>query len=138
MLGGRIRQVGRSADVYRRPNDRSVAEFLGDANFLPGEARNGFVTCALGRIAASAPSGAVEVMVRPEDLTLSAEGGLPVEVVSREYFGHDQLVTVRLESGCVLMVRLLPSAELEHGQRLGLRLAGEVVVFPRPTLEVGS
>jgi iron(III) transport system ATP-binding protein len=137
MLAGRIRQTGRPADVYRHPNDRGVAEFLGDANFLPGEARNGYVECELGRVAATAPPGAVELMVRPEDLALSAEGGLPVEVVSHEYFGHDQMVTVRLESGRVLKVRLLLNGDFECGQRLGLRLAGDVVIFQAGNTEFG-
>jgi iron(III) transport system ATP-binding protein len=131
MMDGRILQSGRPEEVYATPTSRDVAEFLGDANFLPGECRGGEVECELGRRTASASAeGAVDVMVRPECLTLSGEDGIPVEVVSSEYFGHDQLVTVQLPSGAFVKVRLLPGRILDPGQKAGLRLNGDVTVFP--------
>jgi iron(III) transport system ATP-binding protein len=131
MMDGRIVQTGRPEEVYAAPASRKVAEFLGDANFLPGELRAGEVQCELGRAPAEAvPEGAVEVMVRPESLTISGEDGVPAEVVRSEYFGHDQLVTVRLPSGLAVKVRLLPGRILDPGQRVGLQLTGDVLVFP--------
>ena len=47
MSEGRIRQLGTSTDVYRRPCDRFVASFVGDANVL---------RCRLEWWAARAPS----------------------------------------------------------------------------------
>jgi iron(III) transport system ATP-binding protein len=132
VIAGRIEQVGRPGEVYRRPATRAVAEFLGDANFLPGDGGDGAVRTALGTIPApEAPSGAVEVMVRPEDLALSPEGGEPVEVVAHEYYGHDQMVTVRLANGALMKVREIASHDFAPGQRLGLRVRGHVVVYPR-------
>lgn len=134
MLDGRILQVGKPRDMYTRPADRRVAEFLGEANFLPGVVQDGLVRCELGRVppANAGTDGDVDVMVRPEGLALSAEAGEPVEVVSAEYYGHDQTVMVRLGSGAVLKVRLLAGEEFSPGQRVGLRLKGDAVVFPRP------
>jgi len=135
MLEGRILQVGKPREMYTRPSDRRVAEFLGEANFLPGVVEDGQVRFELGRVAlANVARGEVDVMVRPEGLTLSAEAGEPVEVVSAEYYGHDQTVLVRLGSGAVLKVRLLAGEEFSPGQRLGLRLNGDAVVFPRRTV----
>src|ERR1700690_3946228 len=34
--GGRILQVGSPQDVYRRPSCRTVADFIGETNFIPG------------------------------------------------------------------------------------------------------
>ncbi len=133
MLDGRVLQVGRPRDMYSHPANRDVADFLGEANFLLGEVLDGHVQCQLGRIPVPPGiQGQVEVMIRPENLILSAEAGEPVEVTAVDYYGHDQLVTVKLSSGLPLKVRLLAGEELGPGQRLGLRLAGEVVVFPRP------
>jgi iron(III) transport system ATP-binding protein len=70
-------------------------------------------------------------MVRPEDLALSPEGGEPVEVVAHEYYGHDQMVTVRLANGALMKVRDLATHDFAPGQRLGLRVRGHVVVYPR-------
>ena len=39
MRSGRVEQVGRPREVYRRPATRFVAEFLGDNNVLAGEVR---------------------------------------------------------------------------------------------------
>ena len=131
VIEGRIEQIGSPSEVYQRPATRAVAEFLGDANFLAGDAREGTVRTPIGIIPApESPSGAVQVMVRPEDLTLSSEGGEPVEVVKHEYFGHDQMVTVRLENGALVKVREIAGHDFATGQRLGLRVRGRAVVFP--------
>ena len=131
MIEGRIEQVGRPAEVSASPATRAVAEFLGDANFLRGDAHDGAVRTAVGVITApEARSGAVEVMVRPEDLLLSSESGEPVEVVRQEYYGHDQMVTVRLANGALLKVREIAGQDFAPGQRLGLRVRGPAVVFP--------
>jgi iron(III) transport system ATP-binding protein len=81
MAGGRIVQSGAPRDVYGRPDNRTVANFLGSANFLRGqivEARDGLATVALnggtstihvpsrGTLTAGAP---VDVIFRPEDVT---------------------------------------------------------------------
>lgn len=70
-------------------------------------------------------------MIRAENLQLTTDSGQPVEVVGREFFGHDQVVLVRLASGRVLRVRSLAGLNVEPGQRLGMRLTGDVVAFPR-------
>jgi hypothetical protein len=53
-----------------------------------------------------------------------------VEVVHSDYFGHDQLATVRLPSGDAVKVRLQPGRDFEAGSRTSLSLAGDVVLFP--------
>ncbi len=132
MLDGSIHQVGTPWEVYTRPASQQVAEFMGDANFLPGQARDGYVECELGALPVLASfAGPAEVMIRAENLQLTTDSGQPVEVVGREFFGHDQVVLVRLASGRVLRVRSLAGLNVEPGQRLGMRLTGDVVAFPR-------
>lgn len=131
MLDGSVHQVGTPWEVYTRPASRQVAEFMGDANFLPGQVRDGYVECELGKLPVLATfAGPAEVMVRAENLQLSAETGLPVEVVGREFFGHDQVIVARLSSGTVLRVRSLADLDVEPGLRLGMRLTGDVVAYP--------
>jgi iron(III) transport system ATP-binding protein len=131
MMNGRIEQVGSPSEVYNHPATRTVASFLGDANFLPGEYRDGRLQFELGSVdAKSNLSGAVEVMVRPERLHLDGGDGIPVEVVHSDYFGHDLLATVRLPSGKAMKVRLQPGRSFEIGSHTSLSLAGDVVLFP--------
>jgi len=79
---GRIEQVGSPLEVYRRPVNRFVGEFIGDSNFFAGRvdpARPGIVEFAgIGPVCiaskAPLPAGAVDVMIRPERLRLLASG----------------------------------------------------------------
>ncbi len=132
MIDGRLAQTGSPYQLYRHPNSRAVATFLGQANFLPGQAQAGQVTCELGVLpTVGQTTGPVEVMLRPEDIALSHSGSGPAEIIEREYFGHDQLVTVRLASGTRLHSRMLGSAgEFAPGQRVSLRVRGEVMTLP--------
>jgi iron(III) transport system ATP-binding protein len=35
--GGKVAQIGKPEDVYRRPHSRVVADFIGETNFVPGK-----------------------------------------------------------------------------------------------------
>lgn len=114
---GRIVQVGTPSDLYHHPVDRWVASFLGDADFLPGQVANGRVTTAVGNFPTD-QDGAVTVMIRPEAVTLRpADHGTAV-VKRREFFGHDQLVTVELAEGAVIRARLGPSPLFQPGDHV--------------------
>jgi len=84
--GGRVLQVGTPRAVYRRPVDRAVAAFVGEADFIPGrvvgcEANRVHVETELGRMegclgdgrATAAVGMAVTVCVRPECWVLQRE-----------------------------------------------------------------
>ena len=51
---GRLEQVGTPEEVYERPQSQWVAAFLGDADVVPGTARDGYAECELGRFAVAA------------------------------------------------------------------------------------
>ena len=79
---GRIAQRGSPQDIYRAPTSRFVADFIGSANFIEGEAggpaRDGLVAVAtphgsfLCRFAAAVEPGAqVLIAARPEDFALT-------------------------------------------------------------------
>jgi iron(III) transport system ATP-binding protein len=134
MHRGRIEQVGTPAEIYRAPATRFVAGFVGDADFLPGEVQDGGALTEVGWVRGTAPDGArqVDVVMRPEAFRVeaSAEPDAGV-VVDREYYGHDQLLAVRLASGQVLRVRLGPSDEYAPGDRVRLEVRGDATLFAR-------
>jgi iron(III) transport system ATP-binding protein len=130
MMNGQILQVGTPPDIYTDPANKAVGEFVGDANFLPGDVRDSAVDFELGRLNVSADfAGPADVMVRSEDLTIT-EDGVPAEVVNVDYFGHDQMVTVRLKSGRSLKIRLLSAPRLAVGDQVGVAVVGDVRAFP--------
>jgi multiple sugar transport system ATP-binding protein len=106
MNRGRIHQVGGPSDVYDRPADRFVADFLGSPsmNFFDGELRETerqrvFRAPGLSFVVAGAlPEGRIALGVRPEDL-VPGDGPLRVRVRLVENLGADQFVHARGEGG---------------------------------------
>jgi iron(III) transport system ATP-binding protein len=120
MEGGRMLQHGPPEDVYRWPVNHQVARFLGEVNILAGHAEGGIVQTALGRLQLHNPDteGAVDVILRPEAITLTPDprGALCIESIL--YFGFHQLVTLRLENGSTLHARTWSHAQLAAGERV--------------------
>ena len=72
MLEGKIVQVGSPEELYHRPASRTIADFVGDVQFLPGLASGRRARTVLGEIPLhGAFEGPVDVMLRPEMLRLS-------------------------------------------------------------------
>jgi len=134
MRDGRIEQAGTPEEVYGRPTSRWVAEFLGDADVVPGNAAAGVVDCELGRFPADrALQGTVEVVLRPESVAIGAGGGPPdaahALVTGRSFYGHDQLVRLELPSGLRLRSRSLGFPAWHAGDRVRVWVDGPVNVL---------
>ncbi|HEX2027792.1 MAG TPA: ABC transporter ATP-binding protein [Nitriliruptorales bacterium] len=130
--GGRIHQVDDPHTLYTRPATRFVATFVGDADLLPGRQTGRFqVDTALGLVPTVGPvsSPLVDVVVRPESLRLAESGSGGGRIESVAYFGHDQLVRLRLGDGTVVRSRLGPEPNLRPGDRVDVRLCGPVVAL---------
>ena len=102
MSAGEIQQLGSPEDVYRRPENRFVAEFVGRVNLIRGvvaSAGDGNVvvdvTGTQQRLTLRAPGGAgvdtaVTIAVRPEAVTLApADDGAPSGTNTWEASVHD-------------------------------------------------
>jgi iron(III) transport system ATP-binding protein len=131
MRDGRIEQVGTPEEIYERPNSRWLAEFLGEADVLPGTASGGVVECELGRFgAATALSGPVQVMIRPESVAIGTGPGREPQaeavVLTRSFYGHDQLVHLELPSGLRLRSRRLGFPAWHPGDRVRVWIDGPV------------
>ncbi|MEO5941635.1 MAG: ABC transporter ATP-binding protein [Candidatus Limnocylindrales bacterium] len=142
MSGGKVVQVGAPREVYDRPANRFVADFIGETNFLPGrvEADDGqpiFVLADGGVV--DAPAGAVAgpatLMIRPEFLALrpiGADGtpGIAGRIVNVAFLGNYTRVTLTTSAGEVVTVRphgtSVEAAGIQHG------LGEEVCVWWQP------
>lgn len=77
---GRIVQAGSPSEIWHRPAHKTVAELFGQAQHLIGTLRDGVITTAFGdlpRQANDAVDGAVDVVVRPNDVVLRPAGQGP-------------------------------------------------------------
>jgi len=77
MGNNRVQQVGTPLEVYRRPVNRFVADFIGSNNFLPATVAGAGAVTVLGQqLSMRVPEGAtgeVTLSVRPEDVRLHTE-----------------------------------------------------------------
>jgi spermidine/putrescine ABC transporter ATP-binding subunit len=153
MSEGRIRQLGRPDDVYRRPADRFVASFVGDVNVLRARLERidgATAAVALGPARVTVPSGpleaapgaAVDLFVRPEDLRVGEDDALTIAqgVVAAQVYqgGHVDLYVDAPEiSSTRVLLRIPGQAAVTRwplGARVCITLAtGEAVAFP-PTI----
>jgi len=146
MRAGRLLQADTPLDLYARPADRFVATFVGDADVIPGQADDGVVVTAVGRLpradgVASPPRGALDVIVRPEHVRLRLDSAGEGVVDGITYFGHDQLVAVALADGSRLRARMGPARAFERGDRVSISVVGGVTAFapePSPTDPSGA
>jgi iron(III) transport system ATP-binding protein len=130
MREGRVEQIGTPEEIYERPQSRWVAEFLGEADVIPGTASRGMVECELGRFGAAPDlAGRVNVVIRPESVGIGtgpASGHAEGVVVARSFYGHDQLVHVELPSGLRLRSRRLGFPAWHPGDRVRIWIDGPV------------
>ena len=132
IMRGTVVQSAPPETLYHRPATREVASFVGEANFLPGTAQNDQVSCALGDIPiVGSGEGEVDVMLRPEALVLRGLPNGQATVEDREFYGHDQLLKLRLDSGRTLRARLVGGPGFGLGERVAIGVWGSAVVFRR-------
>ena len=130
MNEGRVVQAGPPDYVYRNPATSWVAEFLGDADFFDAQARGGRITTPFGTFPTNR-SGPVKVMVRPETVTVFPHAQGAAVVVYREFFGHDQLLSVKLPGDITLRARCWPQPALAPGDRVAVSVDG-IHIFEEP------
>ena len=97
MNNGAIEQVGPPSEIYHRPVNRFVANFMGKANFidcLVETAGDGWATVRVGearvkvRAERAAAGQSRTLVIRPESLALTATGGtLPATVKQAVFLG---------------------------------------------------
>lgn len=136
MLDGRILQTSPPRALYFRPISEFVAQFVGDANFVEGRANQRTVHSELGDLLIDEElQGPVRVLLRPESLRVHRKPPPPehraieVEVRSTQFFGHDQLLTVRLPQGSHLLARVGPEWQAGPGQKVFISPQGVMRAF---------
>ncbi|HVA65414.1 MAG TPA: polyamine ABC transporter ATP-binding protein [Elusimicrobiota bacterium] len=117
---GRIEQIGAPQEIYENPKTAFVADFIGAANILSAEilssSRDSLKIKIEGNVEADIPaqngwaqaSGAVQLALRPERVTVSADRGQPAEtgwlhikgaLAETVYLGNARQVILRTSSG---------------------------------------
>ena len=129
MSDGRLQQIGSPHEIYERPVNHFVADFIGETNFVNvrvSAVERGRATCRTSsgaEVEAEAVGGCrtgdqVSLSVRPEKIKVlpigEAQGGsLKGEVERLIYLGTDTHCQVRLEGGLTFLVRVQNAHEAQ-------------------------
>jgi spermidine/putrescine transport system ATP-binding protein len=122
MSDGVVQQIGDPIEIYERPHNRFVADFIGETNFIEGQvaevsphqtqvALSGGVKLPARFVAGLTPGQTVTVAVRPEKIALhtappSNGTSIPATVNEAVYIGTDTRYTVRLAGEHEVVARL--------------------------------
>jgi len=141
MHNGEIIQMAPPQEVYSKPADKFVAQFVGEMNFVKAEVgRDGEIQSTLGSIRAAIPNGLsvgspVTLAVRPEHVKVTAlaaadGSGIVGKITSRNYLGDAALLEVEVE-GISLIAKLAGDSELLLGSSAAVEIpAHRWHVFP--------
>jgi len=147
MNAGRIVQIGAPQEIYRSPNSRFVADFIGEMNFIEGkvaQCAGGFATVATdcGNLTAVATRAfqigdAVLCGIRPEALApapVGTEDNLIFAVVERAtYLGEVQQYRLKLAGGQPLRaLETNPEVVREPGDSLTLTVRPQDITLFTP------
>ncbi len=145
MHDGHLQQWDSPYNLYHKPANRFVADFIGQGVLIPGRITGeDRVQIALGTLRSDmpmdcgplgvCPPGAdVDVLLRPDDVVHDDASEQTAIVVQKAFRGADILYTLQLDNGGKLL-SLVPSHHNHAiGERIGIRLiVDHVVTFYEP------
>ncbi|MEW6678445.1 MAG: ABC transporter ATP-binding protein [Pseudomonadota bacterium] len=147
---GVIQQWGRPYDLYHKPRNRFVADFIGEGVLLPGIVMSAHqVKVELGLLQgvdAAESDGTnclgfglgadVDVLIRPDDILHDDASPLQAEVERRAFRGAEFLYTLRLPSGARVLTQVPSHHDHAIGEKIGIRLDVDHVVAFRKSAVV--
>ncbi|MEC7259853.1 MAG: ABC transporter ATP-binding protein [Pseudomonadota bacterium] len=136
---GRIMQLATPRDLYERPANRFVADFIGDSTFLPVTRQGNAISFAGQPLVHADPapdSAELALMIRPERIVLGGgtEGAnrFDAHVSEVVYQGDSYLMYARLKDGSQIALRgaMRGAGDLpEQGANVTLTLAPEDTIL---------
>ncbi len=123
---GRIQQTGAPDEVFHRPASRFVGAFLGEADFIPAHATGGAsrAMTELGKAEVfpssrdQSPDTALDIMLRPEDLSIRPATDGNGIVTDRVFTGPFYAYRIRLASGRTCRVLASHVTAIDIGERV--------------------
>jgi iron(III) transport system ATP-binding protein len=116
MNQGRVEQIGTPQDLYRRPATQFVADFIGEANLLPGRYGEGRVTIdslSFPFRQEGVAAGTVTVVARPEAIVVRTDGeGLPGRIRTAFFMGMSNEYLIETPAGEVAVAEPLAARGL--------------------------
>ncbi len=129
---GVLEQMDSPELLYHVPSTPFVADFVGQADFIPGTVSHGTVHTELGEFPDTLDckdGTAVVVMIRPDDIHLVPTEGARSRVLSRQFHGSENLYTVSLPSGQIVHSSESSTSVYQEGTVVELRVSATHTVL---------
>ncbi len=137
MDGGRILQWDTPHRIYHQPASPKVAGFVGEGELISGVVgEDGVLATGLGRlrgdlIDCGTLCGAVQLLVRPEDIVHDDSSPVKAEVLRRSFRGANILYHLRLENGERVQALVPSHCVHQPGEKIGIQPdVRHLVCFP--------
>ncbi len=138
MSQGKLMQWDSSFNLYHAPNNRFVANFIGDGIFVEGHMiDDNVVITPFGEIRGETVNQKfvgqdIDLLLRPDDVKYDNNSAVRGKIIRKAFKGAQTLYTIRHESGNTLMSLASSHDDYEIGDNIGLRIdADHLVCFAR-------
>jgi iron(III) transport system ATP-binding protein len=135
LSNGHLEQLDVPEAIYHTPATPFVADFVGQADFIPGLVEHRTVLTELGRFPNQSgyPTGTkVVVMIRPDDIHVVPSDLAKARILARQFRGSENLYTIALPSGRIVHSSASSTSVYSVGTPVELSvIATHTVLFPQ-------
>ena len=134
---GKVLQYGTPEQMFYQPETKTVAEYFGKVNYVPGQVIGGRFASNLFEKRSDLPDGTYEAMIRPYSVQLQKDGDFEVEEVT--FMGEMTEIRVRVPEKivpggnilCQRMEGIGLQTKFQAGMKVGLSVETDGVVLFR-------
>lgn len=134
MTDGKVLQWDAPYELYHKPANRYIADFIGRGVFVKGVVQaNNKVKIELGEMDLEEDRSKevgqdIDVLLRADDIQHDDSSTMQAEVVRKTFRGADFLYTLKLASGVEIFAFVPSHHDHAIGERIGIRLVADHVV----------
>ena len=140
---GYLHQLDTPEAVYHTPVTRFVADFVGQADFIPGELKNNTICTPIGVLSGPiyypkdetiSDNTHVEVMIRPDDINISVDPLGIGTITHRHFRGSETLYTIKLADDIIIHSSKSGMPNMVPGDKVSIKTdTTHLIIFPLKT-----
>jgi iron(III) transport system ATP-binding protein len=134
MTDGKVLQWDTPYELYHKPANRYIADFIGRGVFVKGVVQaDNKVKIELGELdleenRSKEVGKEIDVLLRADDIQHDDNSAMQAEVVRKTFRGADFLYTLKLASGTEIFAFVPSHHDHEIGEKIGIHLVADHVV----------
>ena len=124
MNEGNVEQVGTPSEVYEKPTNEFVADFIGTTNLLSGRLENGHIDFDFTTVPlqdSNGVSGEATIVARPEAFSIGGDD-LQALVTDTFYLGEQIELLAELPNEEQIILKPQNNESVRHGEQLSLEM----------------